>query len=244
MKVKTTTDYSKFKDLHGNRQVKIGHIQKLADSMRENNLLEYQPVLVNEEHYIIDGQHRLKAAEMLGVPVHYIVVPGVGLSEVQLLNATVKPWSLRDYAESFANLGYEDYQTLIDFADAYQFPIRESAALLQANEKRPIGDKDKGLAGIVKSGQFAVNNVPYAQEIAININRLSQYAAAPVRRHRRFIEAVAHVMSKIDDFDRLITKASERTLQPAINYAPSRNAYLLELDGLYNHGKSKKVNIF
>ena len=77
--MKKTKDYSQFKYLPGNRDLVLNHVDRLVKSISKNNLLKNNPIMINKQGYILDGQHRLQAAEELGVDIYYNVLDG-GLS--------------------------------------------------------------------------------------------------------------------------------------------------------------------
>lgn len=106
-RVESTFDYSKFRFIEGNRDV--DHEAKLEASMRECGLL-LQPILVNEAFEVVEGQNRLAACINLGLPIYYIVQPGIRLKEVKSLNSASKNWNTRNFIHSYAagdqNLNY------------------------------------------------------------------------------------------------------------------------------------------
>lgn len=104
-----TKDYSKFKSKDGNRNLNELHLKRLTESVKANDLLHANPILVNQKYEIIDGQHRFNVCRNLGKAVHYIKVKGLGLSEIQILNANSKNWKLEDYVEGYCNMGLEEY---------------------------------------------------------------------------------------------------------------------------------------
>jgi hypothetical protein len=116
MKVLTTTKYDLFKTIKGNRPLDPSHVQRLATSIEEENLLEYRPILVNADMEVIDGQNRLAAAKMLGIPIPYVVLDGGDYQEVARLNAHQKSWNLANYLEMYAAQGYPDYIKLEEFS--------------------------------------------------------------------------------------------------------------------------------
>lgn len=106
-RVDSTFDYGKFKFIEGNRDV--DHEKKLEESMRECGLL-LQPILVNELYEIVEGQNRYTACMNLGLPIYYIVQPGIRLKEVKSLNSASKNWNTKNFIHSYAlgdqNLNY------------------------------------------------------------------------------------------------------------------------------------------
>lgn len=106
-----TTDYNQFKFLVENRQTARNHINRLKDAIqRSPEILEVQPILVNEKLEIIDGQHRFVAASELGLPIHYTVVKGIGIETARDMNVLQRRWHMDDYAYSYAKAGNVNYK--------------------------------------------------------------------------------------------------------------------------------------
>ena len=89
-KIYKTTDYSQFKFIKGNRPVDPKHVKKLGKSMRKGHVP--MPIVVTKKNvlfpcYVVnDGQHRLKAAEICGYPVYYMIVPAMSLKQIMDIN--------------------------------------------------------------------------------------------------------------------------------------------------------------
>lgn len=107
---RSTTDYSQFSFLVDNRQTATAHINKLKNAIRNNpEILEVQPILVNEKMQIIDGQHRFQAASELGLPIHYNMVKGLDIHTAREMNVLQRKWGIDDYATSYSKAGNENY---------------------------------------------------------------------------------------------------------------------------------------
>jgi hypothetical protein len=104
-----TNDYSKFKSKDGNRNLNELHLKRLTESVKQNDLLHANPILVNENYEIIDGQHRFNVCRQLGKSIHYIKVKGLGLQEIQILNANSKNWKLDDYIDGYCQMNLPEY---------------------------------------------------------------------------------------------------------------------------------------
>lgn len=108
-----TTDYSIFKIMADNRDVNQLHVQRLVASFREKHLIS--PIIVNERMQVIDGQHRLQASAETGLPVYYLVIPGYGINEVQILNTNQKNWNKSDFLEMYCANGVKVYLQFKEF---------------------------------------------------------------------------------------------------------------------------------
>ena len=84
--IQRTTTLDKFKLKKGNRFINEAHVKALIDSIKKHNLLHLQPIIVDTNMNVIDGQHRLKAAERLQVPIYYVIAADVSFDDIILGN--------------------------------------------------------------------------------------------------------------------------------------------------------------
>jgi len=114
--IQNTRDYTRFHKIDGNRRTNKAHVRSLTEALAEKaHLIALNPILVNEDGGIIDGQHRFEAIKQLGQPVYYIQGKNLTLEDVQSLNASSKNWSPIDFAKSFADLGDSNYEMYLNF---------------------------------------------------------------------------------------------------------------------------------
>ena len=78
--VKFTRDYSRFKKVVGNRDVKS--YKRVLESIKNVGYIP-NPIIVNENYEVIDGQHRLQACEELGISIAYIMIPGLNIESAR-----------------------------------------------------------------------------------------------------------------------------------------------------------------
>lgn len=122
-----TTNYEQFKRLRGNRDVKAIQKNKLIKSISEIGFVT-NPIIVNENMEVIDGQGRLSALEELKMPVPYIVVPGVGERECKRLNINQTNWKFLDYVKGYAETGDKSYAYLLVLIDKYRWIPAQAVA--------------------------------------------------------------------------------------------------------------------
>jgi len=65
---------------------------------------------------------RLKASELNGQSVFFMVVPGLTIDDARLLNALQRTWSLLDYAYSYASSGVPAYVQFVKTYEARNLP--------------------------------------------------------------------------------------------------------------------------
>lgn len=113
----TTTDYDKFKFLDGNRKLRLNNLEKMRESMIEEQLVI--PICINENFEIIDGQHRYTICKELNKPVYYYIQEGYGLDQVERANRSNTNWQLNDFLQSFALKGNTSYKMIGEIIDTY-----------------------------------------------------------------------------------------------------------------------------
>ena len=152
-----TKDYSKFKKLPANRDAKT--MGKIVDSIERVGYV-LSPILVNEKFEVIDGQNRLLALKELGLPVHYMIQPGLGIRECRSLNIGQSNWNTRQFIDSYAEEGNENYVRLKSLLDDYGGTIGVEGIVFTAYPKfaAAIGG---GIGQALRKGTFEMNEAGY-----------------------------------------------------------------------------------
>lgn len=114
----TTTDYSIFTRLKGNRPVNEAHVMKIVDSIRKRGVID-TVIYCTSDMQVLEGQHRLEAFKRLGLPVKYKVSAGASIDDCISMNAAQQSWSIEDYIGSFAERGFPAYLKLQELAVKY-----------------------------------------------------------------------------------------------------------------------------
>lgn len=136
-KVNRTKDYSLFKLISTNRPFTESHVNSIMKSIEVNgSWLHDEPIIVNENMEVIDGQHRLAAHKRLELPVYYTVVEGVGIERAYAMNRARRNWTLVDWMNSYSNGGNINYQRFVKlYDDNEQF---SPAVLIAACAEKPL----------------------------------------------------------------------------------------------------------
>ena len=108
-----TNDYGLFKNLNGNRDIAFARVDKIAKSIK-NIGYRPQPILVNGNMEIIDGQGRFQALKNMGLPILYIIDKNAGIKECISMNIYQEKWNVMDYVKSYAEQGNNDYILLYE----------------------------------------------------------------------------------------------------------------------------------
>ena len=115
-----TNKYSMFKAHPKNREISKRMVKYLVESISSLNLLHIRPILVNEAFEVIDGQHRLKAAEFLKTEIYYQVIKESD-DAIRKLNTVTKGWKTKDYIPFYST--DPNYIKLMAFAEKYQLSV-------------------------------------------------------------------------------------------------------------------------
>jgi len=224
----STTEYQKFKFDQTNRPVKSDHVERLYDAISEKNLLHLFPIVVSTDWHIRDGQHRLKAAEALSVPIYYVVSDDMAIEDVSLVTARVKNWSADDYLYHYCARGFEEYQKLRDFVDEYSF-LSVTRALKLCGIRKGGGD----VTPEFKDGEFIANDIRFATKV---VRACLDFRDAGIDFYSqgRFVDAVANLMANSNyDHDRM--KAKLAYLSYKVVKCPDMPTYIQMFNDVYNY---------
>lgn len=233
MSVFVSKDYSRFKHLEGNRNVVKPHLKRLKTSMEKNYL--FSPILVNDKHEIIDGQHRFEVCKELGLPVYYIMKKGYSLNEVQILNSNLRNWSNDDYMNGYIELGLEDYSLYKKFRDEFQFDHHACLWMLADNS----GSRE--VWHDFKAGDFKIKNFKSAIQSAEKIKMVAQFYKGWSRRS--FVSAMLKCF-KNKEYNHSVFLSKLGYQSTKLVDCTDTTDYLTLIEEIYNFkSREKRVNL-
>lgn len=162
------------------------------------------PIIVNEYMVVIDGQHRLEHARKAGVPIEYIVKPGLTEHDIVRMNTTQRPWSLLNFIESYANQGSEQYVALLNLINK-----KYAGTSVVISVGRNSTGSYKGLTDLVKSGKFEFVNFEQTLNFLKYYERFRQETNTP-KKTKVALAIYALYRLKGFDEDRLIRKVLQK----------------------------------
>jgi hypothetical protein len=245
-----TMDYSLFNTLKGNRNINQAHLYRLTKSIGEQYLLS--PIVVNERFEIIDGQHRFNAAKANNLPINYIIAPGYGLREVQVLNAGQINWKNEDYLKAYCDMGLQPYIRFRDFtkrwpdfkfAAAFAIACQRHSFATNTNAKQVKSSTNKAGSvhnNIFSTGKMVLADDAIAEKTARQISDFKPYY--PDYNRVTFVQAMLGVFSLEQyDHEKMFQKLK---LQPnALVNCVSVKQYRQLLTEIYNYRSRDKVSL-
>jgi hypothetical protein len=113
--VHVTDDLSIFSFFDENRNIKINYVNKLAQEIKKDNCLHLNPIIVNNDHKVIDGQNRLEAAKLISCSIYYIIDDTYNPERLIRLNTQRKNWCLDDFLNYWMYRSPENYNKFYNF---------------------------------------------------------------------------------------------------------------------------------
>lgn len=229
-----TNDLSIFKFTKFNRNVV--HTREMLEQAKQGFI---SPIIVNEYMVVIDGQHRLEHAKEAGVPIEYIIKPGLDENDIVRMNTTQRKWSMLNYIESYANKGFEDYVALLNLLNQKYANITETIVIARGrtNHTNSINED-------VKNGNFKFVNF---QE-TLNFLKYYQKFREETKTPKRSKVALAlYALYRIEGFDgdRLIKKVLQKKFDDELRVKGfTLSDALRELIDKYNDKLSQDSKMF
>ena len=239
IKVYKTDDYSLFKRLEGNRDIKC--VKKIIDSINTVGYIP-NPIMVNEDMEVIDGQNRLKALEELGLPVYYFIVKGADINTARALNLGRTNWKPIDYVASYAESGIKPYQLFLKL-------ITDNKGKVALQEVYGIKEgmimASGWAAKCLENGEFEMTDQDYAR-VQNTINMLSEMSEAidQIKGSTRLVRTAFAWCLNIEGCDRKRFIKQINLKYPTIRPAVDTEFLLRDITGIYNNGlvKDKRID--
>ena len=199
-KVMYEKNYSKFTLFDNNRDINETHVENLIVSMRKSGQL--MPVVVSPSKEVIDGQHRLKACEKLGIPVSYVVNSSGSSKQIAVMNNTQKGWKNKDFLKHFSNNSHSnssEYKKIEKFFEEYKLPFTVGISLLSGYSVGFNAAADRGPMPSFRDGTFKINNLDKAKLIASRLLKLKSFVPNLVKIVKFSVAFIK--ISQLENFD-------------------------------------------
>ena len=238
-KIFKTYDYSLFKKLRGNRDLREAHLKAITKSMEEDGY-SHNLVQVNEKMEVIEGQHHVESCKALGLPVYYYVVEGANINDVSVLNTTRKSWSFDDWMGRYVKYNYQEYKYYQCYKEKWGFDHWSTIFLLC----RTKGVRGRGkLKKAFETGNLKIETLEEGKEWAKRIMDVKPFYSNYKRR--AFIQAMIRVFHD--------SRYNHKTFLKKLSLVRDRmydcsgvGLYLQRIDDIMNYGtpKNQRVNFY
>lgn len=161
------------------------------------------PIIVNEYMVVIDGQHRLEHAKKAGVPIEYIIKPGLNEHDIVRMNTTQRKWNMMNYIESYANQGSEEYVSLLNLLNK-KYASTTVVISVARNQTTSTG-----VNKLIKSGEFEFINFEETLNFLKYYEKFRKETDTPKRTK---VALALYSLFRIEGFDgdRLIRKVLQK----------------------------------
>ncbi len=224
-----TKDYAQFRLMTGNREVDKIHVNYLkAKIQREGNLMAEFPADVNEHRFIVDGQHRLKAAEELGDWFYYTIKPHTNIDTVIALNSGNRNWTWLDYAASWSARGNRHYTELIRLHDEYnqRFNILMRYCGFGSNHH---ATGEKSVADLYRTGQFEIKDLSLTRKLLEQYDELNSVAKNTMRE----FALAAYSFMRTPEYVQQTMVDKIRAFGDGLNRCYTVADFLIEFENIY-----------
>lgn len=235
-----TMDYGKFIKLEGNRPVLEHRKAKIMNSIDQVGY-RVNPIVVNKNFEIIDGQGRFAACVEKGLPIQYVVDANASLNECIALNLGQTNWRPIDYVISYAEQGFEDYQRLLVVLRRYpKVTLMEAQGVIE-NKIVFSGHGAKTIKdGMLQFSKQRLDEIQFSLEFISDMCGIFKY----IKGHQRLIKTgVAWVINNTNVDTVRLRKVFENKY-PLFHAAVITDAFLNELSDIYNSRLAAKNCIY
>jgi hypothetical protein len=228
----STKEYSIFKDFSSNREVDPKHVNRLMLAIKKKNLLYVNPIIVDREMRVIDGQHRLAAAQILQVEIFYIEAT-VDRKDISVLNSNQKNWKAMDYINYYTVEHNHSFQELSKLMN--KFPQMKLSALLTLSNS-----ENRRCLSELKEGSLDVLNINEATELCEFIKDLANSFEYSFVYDSRFPLALLKAY-KAENFDPDTLKRKIEAAPRSFVQCHTAKQYMEMIQECYNRGMSKNI---
>ncbi|HYG38507.1 MAG TPA: ParB N-terminal domain-containing protein [Cytophagales bacterium] len=237
-----TSNYGMFRPLTGNRSVNFLHVKRLVQSFQNKHLISV--LIVNEKYEVIDGQHRLDASKVTGVPIYFIVVPGYSLKEVQIYNTNQKEWKKIDFLKMYCDMGLDPYQKFKEFMNDFpDFGIMVTERILtqlRSNGRTgKVGDQKASLRDF-EEGNLHVPDLEKSYDIALKLMDFKPYY--PGYNRGTFVSCMLGIFEHKNYNHKEMIKKVELNPKALVD-CTNVEAYKLLIENIYNYRRNKENKV-
>lgn len=239
--IKSTTDYSMFDAFEVNRTVneKSFKFNNLIDSMKNQGWIDAYPMHCikngGKKLKIKGGHHRFRAAQILDMPVKYVVCNDTAKIH-ELETAGPGKWSLRDYFDSYCKQGSPEYLVIREYVEKTGISLRAALSMFFGQQ---AGSGNFSKLHLVENGKFEIKNYQHPKTVGEIIISMKSNGVKFASEWKNVIAISKVVFIPRFNADRLKAKVSAHA--HILTKKRTSDEYLLQLEEIYNYHSPKKA---
>jgi hypothetical protein len=243
-----TNDYSKFKHLEGNRTVTEARKAKIRRSVDANGQV-FTVITCNERMQVIDGQGRLEVFKEKGLPVNYVIIPGLTAKDCAVLNAATTIWKLPDYINMYCELGDISYRRLRALMEIHKNLSTNSILFaISGNVTSHSGSayESTGAITLIKNGEFKMDNAT-AENADIKLQYAERFLPGfkTTGRKELVINGAVWCYDIVPDRERLVERWNKYSCLKSIERPAASMADVMKtLEACYNYRTAAKDSFY
>lgn len=212
------------------------HTEKLRESIKRHGFLPSKPITVIEgtggKFIVIDGHHRLEAAQQEEVEVYYVVEQSDASGAMADINVAVKKWGSAALVRLYEAKGIESYKVLTSYVDR-GIPLQQASSLLWGH---CASSCNAGKA--VRAGTFKIKTLRLANDV---VNMIEQAGGVcPVVKKKAFIDAFSALLF-VPEFDPQLLLKRMLTNPKAMYNCSTRDQMFTVIEDVYNFRAHEKI---
>lgn len=232
-----TYDYNRFKFYDWNRDVSEKGLNRLAASVEKYGWRN-DPIIIDEDFGVIDGQHRLVYARKHKLPVYYTIQKDITPLDCQRINSDRRAWTLADYIKYHAFRGNEDYQQIYKLIQRYpDMPVH--TIVYACSGRMNISCAGGNSTRKIRAGELTIRtNVALATKLLDYLQELVPYIKEVGGRVDVLGRAIIYAC-QVEGVEKERLKAAVKMNCHSMTPAANLEVALKELERIYNQNKKK-----
>lgn len=227
-----TEDYDAFTPHPATRSLNERYLHRLTSAIRENNLLRYYPIIVNDRKQVLDGNCRLQAAKAAGVPIWFTMREDVSMLMIALAVVLQRNWGTRDYIRKYVNEGDAEYIKFQELLESHPGIQTHTAAALAA------GRQYYAALDLIRSGNLVVRHPDRVQVVAELFDGMKD---KQLKSNNQFQYAICHYMALEPAFKpRMLIRNLNHYGTHILGEARSKKDMIRGIEDAYNYRRQKK----
>ena len=238
-KILKTKNYDLFSFIEGNRKINRLKVERLKRSMEKKYIP--LPILANDKHEIIDGQHRFIAIREMELLLHYtITLANFTPEDLTRINTHGTNWNNDDFLQHYMDkerrshpLNYKSMPYNVFSSAREETKIHHRVLLslaFRSHRDSYIEDFKEGKLLIVDKKQF-LEDIDYV----ISIKKYFEHW------NKRTFQFALCRLFKQNNFDRDIFSSKLKKYSSILKPCTTTKAYIEMIETLYNYRNRNKV---